>query len=248
MIVKREQFLLYSHDWKVDAKLENATLVGSVPVTSSDYSNLEFECERKTKRCKTMLKVCERAPVFAGICFDGEVLDSGHRIHVEEDGDQHLIGGEGLDQQHGGGDLLDQYLNVQNILDATGKARAGVSRDFGLRRQRQAPNRLIANTWGGDKACNPAARGPKGAKKVADGASSARVLDQADNAKPRKRSWDTEEAYLMKQYLAQGVKLDLCAQTSVINKKIDIFLPSDSGFSRSKFFKARSTFFKKMHL
>ena len=235
--VEPGQFLLYSHDWKVDGSLENATPVGSVPVTRSDYSNLQDESERPTKRCcKTMLRVGERAPVFEGICYGGEVLPGG------EDVDQHLTRREGLDQHHGGGDLLDQQICVQNFLD--GKARAGVSRDFGLRRERQAPNRMIANTWGGDKACRAAAHGPKRAKQVTDGASSAQVSDsdRTDDAQPKKRSWDTEEAFLIQQYLAQGVKLDLCAQTSVINKKIDIFLPRDSGFSRSKFFKAHSTF------
>ena len=224
--------LIYSHDWKVDGRLENATPIGSVPVTSSDYRNLQHESERPTKRCKTMLQVGERAPVFAGICYGGEVLPGGEDVY------KHLTGGEGLDQHHGGEDLLDQRICVQNFLDATGQAGAGVSRDFGLRRERQAPNRMIANTWGGDKACRAAAHGPKRAKQVTDGASSARVSDRTDDAQPRKK--EMEETFLIQQYLAQGVKLDLCAQTSVINKKIDIFLPSDSGFSRSKFFKAHS--------
>ena len=132
-----------------------------------------------------------------------------------------------------GGEVLD----VQDFLDAKDNARGGVSRDLGLRRGRQAPNRMLANTWGGDSTCEkrhkcrriPSAKGATGAKKGVKGAK--------DGAPTRKRSWDTEEAFLVNQYLAKGVKLDLREQTSVINKKIDVFLPNDSGFSRSKFFK-----------
>lgn len=49
--------------------------------------------------------------------------------------------------------------------------------------------------------------------------------------------FDREEAALIRQYSSKGIKLNLCEQTSVVNKKIDIFLASDSAFCRSKFFK-----------
>jgi len=44
------------------------------------------------------------------------------------------------------------------------------------------------------------------------------------------------EDVLIRQYLSKGLKLKLREQTSVVNKKIDIFLSGNSGFSRSKFF------------
>ena len=187
----------------------------SLPVKNLDFGKLLDDSERPPKRCKTMLpEVGERAPVPVGSGYGGEVLD------------------------------------VQDFLDATGKARAGVFRDFGLRRDRHAPNRMLANTWGGDSTCEKRhkvpsvpltkgakARGAKGTNRTKEEASSVRGADCIDAAPKRKRSWDTEEAFLVHQYLAKGVRLDLREQTSVVNKKIDVFLPSDSGFSRSKFFK-----------